>query len=514
MIYLGDHMNYIKLNNNLNHLSLGNLINQIKKNSINKSSAIQTEIFCILFNIDSITETTVNNYCTGYRAIGSKYKQIYLNYKKKYFKDNNIMIDTFNNLISLMEGIIHNYQNISQINNNNLFKTLTLNMYNISKNDIYVPNKLKKEILEQIKNNNYYDSFTNMLFFIILEKKQPLKNSDLINETIEDILNNTNISINDLKNYLEIQFKEGISLIPSLKKLAKDNNPYALFELGNLEYNGLITGTPRYDLAYNYHLKAASLGHPASNWMISHMILNKKIGSLEKEDIDIAWNYLQKAKSLNSISSLNTIGLCYLSGTNPQKEKNKELAITYFKQAAKYNYPYAYNNLGKIYEEEKNYSLAFKYYQEASIYEESWACNKVGEFYRLGLGTEKDLKKAFTYYHLGSEAPIKNLCPWNILNLVKYFYYPGSSSLGITKDLNKSISLLEKINTLKEAQELLLYCYYELYLTTKSSQDLSQTKKYLELINNNPEINNKYKLKIENNLQNISHHLTLPDILQ
>ena len=48
-----DLMSYIKLNNNPNHLSLGNLFNEIKKLSINKSSAIQTEIFCILFNIDS-----------------------------------------------------------------------------------------------------------------------------------------------------------------------------------------------------------------------------------------------------------------------------------------------------------------------------------------------------------------------------------------------------------------------------------------------------------------------------
>ena len=74
---------YIKLNNNDNHLSLGNLFNIIKKISKNKSGAIQTELFCILFNIDNISETTVNNYCTGFRSINSTYKQIYINYKKK-----------------------------------------------------------------------------------------------------------------------------------------------------------------------------------------------------------------------------------------------------------------------------------------------------------------------------------------------------------------------------------------------------------------------------------------------
>ena len=76
-------MKYIKLNDNDNHLSLGNLLKEIKNNSINKSSAIQTELFCIIFNIDNISETTVNHYCTGYRNIGNDYKQIYLNYKNR-----------------------------------------------------------------------------------------------------------------------------------------------------------------------------------------------------------------------------------------------------------------------------------------------------------------------------------------------------------------------------------------------------------------------------------------------
>ncbi len=77
---------YIKLNNNNNHLSLGNLFTIIKKMSKNKSAAIQSELFCILFNIENISETTVNNYCTGLRSINSTYKQIYINYLKKIRK--------------------------------------------------------------------------------------------------------------------------------------------------------------------------------------------------------------------------------------------------------------------------------------------------------------------------------------------------------------------------------------------------------------------------------------------
>ena len=78
---------YIKLNNNDEHLSLGNLFRLIKELSKNKLSALQSEIFCILFEIESINDTTVNNYCVGCRGISSEYKQIFLNKIKKYNKN-------------------------------------------------------------------------------------------------------------------------------------------------------------------------------------------------------------------------------------------------------------------------------------------------------------------------------------------------------------------------------------------------------------------------------------------
>ena len=193
---------YIKLNNNDNHLSLGNFFNIIKKISKNKASAVQTELFCILFNIDSISETTVNNYCTGLRSINSTYKQTYINYKKKYPTNKDILIPTINNLLSIIDGYIHNLNNIKEINELDSIKTLVSNLHPLIKNDIYVPKKLKKEILSYIKNNNYYQALSSILFFIILEKKQPIYIEEEIKETIENISRNTNLSINDLKKFL------------------------------------------------------------------------------------------------------------------------------------------------------------------------------------------------------------------------------------------------------------------------------------------------------------------------
>jgi len=496
--------NYIKLNNNDNHLSLGNLFNIIKKISKNKSSAVQTELFCIIFNIDNISETTVNNYCTGFRSINSTYKQIYINYKKKYLENKDILIPTINNLLSIIDGYLYNIKNIKELNNQESLKSLVISLHTLVKNDIYVPKKLKNEILSNIKNNNYYQALSLILFFIILDKKQPLYQEEEIKETIENISRNTNISINDLKKFLEIQFKEGISLIPSLKKLAKENNPYALYELGNLEYNGIIAGHPRYEEAFNYHLQAASYDHPTSNWMLAHMIINKKIGSLSKEDINNAWTYLLKAKSLDSISSLNTIGICYLHGYTPNQEINIDKAIQHFLLAAKNNYVYAYNNLGKIYEQQKDYKQAFTYYLKSANEEESWACNKVAEYYRQGIYVEKNIEKSYHYYKIGANSPIGNRCNWNIYNLVKYFYLEGNSTIGIKKDIDKSISLLKEINNFEYTNELLLYAYYELYLSDNTY--INKVKYYLNKLNNSHVLNKEYKQLIENKLKEIEQN--------
>ena len=141
---------YIKLNNNDNHLSIGNLFNIIKKISKNKSGAIQTELFCILFNIDNISETTVNNYCTGFRAINYTYKQTYINYQKKYQNNKEILLSTITNLLSIIDGIIYNNLSISELNNLDSLKILIEKLHPLVKNDIYVPHKLKKDILSNI----------------------------------------------------------------------------------------------------------------------------------------------------------------------------------------------------------------------------------------------------------------------------------------------------------------------------------------------------------------------------
>ena len=127
--------NYIKLNNNDEHLSLGNLFRTIKELSKNRSAALQSELFCLLFDIEDINDTTVNNYCIGIRSIGNTYKQIYINNDKRYRNDNKEFVNTILALLSVMDGNIYQNEDIDFINNNDSAQSLAIKLFNLAKND-------------------------------------------------------------------------------------------------------------------------------------------------------------------------------------------------------------------------------------------------------------------------------------------------------------------------------------------------------------------------------------------
>lgn len=496
------------MNDNNNQLSLGNFCRILKEKSLNKSFAGQSEIFCALFNLDTVNDSTINNYCIGARSIGSNYKEQYYNYKRNYHKNNLFMLDIILNLTSLLDGYIYTdeYKNINFLNNNQNLKNLCNSLYNLAKNDTSVSSEFTKKLQKVITKNNFYACLTEIIFYIILEKKQPIYMETIVNETVENILNNTNISINDLQNFLILQFKDGTNYTYSLKQLAKDNNPYACFELGMMEYNGEINGTPRYNKSYEYFKTAASFNHPRANYLIAKMLLDKKIGTLSQKDINLAWNYLQTAANLGSIAALNAIGLFYLNYQSDEKT-----AITYFIKATQSNYVYAYNNLGKIYETKKDYQTAFSYYLKSANLEESWACNKIGEMYRLGIGTEKNLKKAYDYYNLSLEVPIKLVNHWSKYNLAKYFYLKGNYETNIEQNIPLALSLLEeaKKNNLLEANIELLYYYTNKYFQKKEEKTLTIINNLIQEIENHPNFNLTYKQQLEKTINQIKKKLTI-----
>ena len=485
---------FIKMNNNLNQLSLGNLIRIIKKNSINKHLASQAEIFCIIFDVDDVNESTINNYCIGARCIGDEYKNIYIDLRKKYSKDNAVFLQIISQLSCILMGNFYDKHSITQINNNKSLKNVCTLLYNISKNDAKVSESFSAKLLKLINANNLYDCIAELLIYVVLEHVQPIYVSDEINEKLESILYNTNISFDSLQEFLNTQFDDGINYSYSIRQLAKKNNPYALFELGLSEYFGKMTGNPRYNIAFDHFSNAASFNHPRANYIAGRMLIEGKVGNCSKTDTQKGLKYLKKAESLNNIACLNVLGQFYL------KQGNETLAEKYFKRAASHNFVYAFNNLGKIYENKKIYNKAFEYYLKSANLDESWACNKIGEMYRLGIGTKIDLKKAFEYYNKALNVPIEFVQNYAKYNLAVYFYMYGNYEINLEKDVDKAIKLLTESSEKLIESQMFLLCYYV------SINDEEKIQKYKCMIENNPKFNIEFKKQVENVLKKVKKY--------
>lgn len=502
--------NFIRLNINDEYLSFGNFFRIIKEESDNKNSFLQSELFEILFDTDDIADSTVNNYCTGFRAINPKYKKYFKEIEENYKKNKNILINKIGKIIALIENnkIYTETITLKQINENRKLNNICNRLYSISKNDSYVSIKIVNELYNKLEESNLYEFIVQILFYIILEKKQPIYVEQNLNNIIEKNIYDTNISINDIQEFIKIQLNSGIWSIRGIKELSKKNNPFACFEMASMECYGIITGKSRYEKAYEYYKVAAKYNHPVANWAIGYLYYNGHIGNKSKRDLYLALKYFNKARKLKCSNAYNSLGLIFLNGDIQHINKNKYKAINMFETAISMGNIYAYNNLGKIYENENNYKKAYEYYIISANLGESWAANKIGDFYRKGITKRKDLKKAYEYYKMSSDSPQFTLCKWSKYNLAKYFYEDGNMESEVKKDTKKAIELLEDVaDDLIQAAEELLYIYYKLYINSKKTDKYYYEKViyYKEKCERSLQYNEKIKNKIEKVLMKINN---------
>ena len=414
---------YIKMNNNKNYLSLGNIFDTIKSFSHNKENAMQSELFCTLFGIESINNTTVNNYCVGSRAISVEYKKIIIELKNNLSTNQLVYLKPMLNLISILDDYIYKDEDIKLINNNEKLKKICESMLNLAKNDDHIDNEFIDKNEKLIENNNLYMAFINMFIYAILDNTQPIYKQSI------DI----KINKEELEDYLKIKLYEGFSYTNSLIELSK-KNIYACAELGSMEFYGEITGVRNFEKSYEYYLKAANKNYPKACFMIANLILTKKVN----KDFNTLWKYLNKAIELGSSAGLNTMGLCYKYGINKDSKIDLEKAKYYFDLAAQDGYVYAYNNLGLLCDDENE---AINYFKISADMGESWALNKVGEYYRK----KNDLTKAYIYYKKSIEAPIKERNKWGYYNLAKYFYNKSCSKENL-KLYNEYMNYFNKLD--------------------------------------------------------------------
>lgn len=505
---------FIRLNINDNYLSLGNVFRIIKEETNNNNMFMQADLFSIIFNTYDIADSTVNNYCTGLRAINAKYKNYFIDLKSKYENDNTVFISTIGKIIELIENKEIDVDNITIefINSNLKLNHLCGRLYTISKNDTDVNIHLSNILHKDLEETNLYDFLAQVLFYVILDKKQPIYINEQLNEIIEKNIYDTNISVNDIQEFINTQLNSGIWSMRAMKELSKKNNPFACFEIASMEFHGITTGKPRYEEAYKNYKIAAEHNHPVANWAIGYLYYEGYIGNKSKRDMYFAFKYFNIARKLKCSNAFNSIGLIILNGNIAHIKKNKKNAIRYFEEATTMGNVYAYNNLGKIYEDDGNYKKAYDYYIVSAEAGDSWAANKIGEFYRKGIAKGKDLKKAFDYYTISNESPRFTLCSWSKFNLAKYFYKDGNLEINVKKDVGKAIELFDYVSDdLIDACEELIYIYYDLYI-----QSNKENKYYLEKLNlykekceRNVDYNDRVKQRIEKKLKML-HNKTKP----
>ncbi len=429
---------FIKMNDNNNYLSLGNIFNVFKEVSISNKLTIQIELFSVIFNTNNINKTTVNNYCTGYRAISIIYKQYFRDLKNQMKNEYEIFVDMVLSLMSILDDKIYikNNNSLIEINSNKRLIILINKINELTINDNQINIDYMKKIESLINNNNYYEALIELLSYAILDNEQP----KYVNDYKMDLINS------EIEEYLKIKLFEGVSYITSLQELAKKDNMYANGELGSLEYSGNISGKRNYQKSYEYYYRSALKNHPKGCWMVSYLILNNKI----EEDFQTAWKFLNKSIELGSVAGLNTMGNCYLKGLTPDHKINLEKAIEYFTKASERGYAFAYNNLGKIFEK-TNPKNSIEYYKLSADLGDSWALNKVGEHYRL----KGDLKTAYIYYLQSINTPLTERCYYGYYNLAKYYYLNGNQELNILSDFKKANEYLKiaSKNNIKEAVE-------------------------------------------------------------
>ena len=492
------------MNNNDEHLSLGNLFRIIKDSSRSKVSALQSELFCTLFELENINDTTVNNYCVGCRGIGSVYKQVYLNKEKRYSIQKDVFADNIIGILSIIDGIV--YSNISNkicfINENESANIVARKLYNLGKNDKQVINEFTNKLSLLINDGKIYECLVEELLFIALHKKQPVYEEELKVEVFEDVLNDTSISSIDLQEYLSLKLREGINFDYSMRALADRGNAYANYELGSNEYYGYFAGYPRYDEAFKYLEKAASMDHASANYMMGNMFIKGLLGSRSNEELEKGYKYVEKSYKLGNIAASNLIGNMYLNGIYPLN-KDVDKAKKYFTKASDNNYAYAFNNLGRIEEDNKNYIEAFNYYLKSANLGESWACNKVAEAYRIGI-VNKDMDKAYYYYTRALENNYRTLCFYAYYNLAKYFYMNGYDKY--PKDISKAIEYfnIASNNGILDASLELFFYYSKKYLDTRDDVDKELLLKYKSVIESHNKYDDELRERIEYTLGELS----------
>jgi len=235
-----------------------------------------------------------------------------------------------------------------------------------------------------------------------------------------------------------------------LKHINKSAAGLSLIRLSFLKQYGRPGIIINQRLAKQYKKQAKALGPNVTLYWIESLAKLEHISSLfivassyynglgVERNVEKAYHFAKIAAEYGNPGAQNLIGMINYEGTETL-EKNEEMALKWYRKAAKSNEAAALYNLAMLYENGavvmQNYNEAFKYYKMASDYGSISGTNIIGFFYEHGIGTERSKLSAFKNY---LKAASKG-SPFGQYNLGRCFLY----GIGIEKNTANAIKWFE-----------------------------------------------------------------------
>lgn len=226
--------------------------------------------------------------------------------------------------------------------------------------------------------------------------------------------------------------------------------------------------TKRYDVSYPLLKKVIEEDHNHHSSLVFAYAYSNENGLGCKVDDALAAKYYELNIRVNAhTSSMNNLGLLYLSGEGVEKEYKKAFEL-FKKSNEKYSDKYNRYNLGRCYYHgwgiEKDYHLAFSYFIQNKDTDHSWSKRYLGLCYRFGYGVEKNDTFGFNYLFEANKHINDNKTKYE---LARCYYY----GKGIDENKAQSVGyFLELVNdNYKYAYNYLGLCYLNGYGVEKDT---------------------------------------------
>lgn len=185
------------------------------------------------------------------------------------------------------------------------------------------------------------------------------------------------------------------------QKAAELGNPMGMHNLALMYENG--EGTPTdYNKAMSWYQKAAALHNHSSETNIGSLYAN---GWGVPQDYKQAFVWASRGAEAGVPKAEYLVGMHYHYGLGVTKDLKK--AISWYTRASQHGEAYAWTGLGDLYGramKPPDFDQAFQNYERAVELGEPTAAVNLGLLYESGLGTKKDLHKAFDLYNTAAQA--------------------------------------------------------------------------------------------------------------